>query len=183
MFDHFSLAILGEKINPVLTFSFLVIYGYWGLHRIFRGSIPQFFLNSFFQRNVYEVLKVMTSFIFRYEARRAGDLPEHAPREASDDVLRHPLQGHPPRLQEVHARCRCPPPRRCCANSRPPASCNNSLLWLIIYTYTTTAVEHWSHIVSASHMAYMWREQIAVTEHRHCSRTPVINWLHVHSTG
>jgi hypothetical protein len=33
----------------------------------------------------------------------AGDIPLDAAREAGDDVLRHPQQGRPPRLQEVHA--------------------------------------------------------------------------------
>jgi hypothetical protein len=33
----------------------------------------------------------------------AGDIPLDAAREAGDDVLRHPQQGCPPRLQEVHA--------------------------------------------------------------------------------
>ena len=40
----------------------------------------------------------------RHAEGRAGDLPGHAAREASDDVLRHPLQGDPAGLQEVHAR-------------------------------------------------------------------------------
>jgi hypothetical protein len=47
---------------------------------------------------------MLTPYFGRHEARRAGDIPCNSPREASDDVLCHPLQGHPPRLQEVHAR-------------------------------------------------------------------------------
>ena len=40
----------------------------------------------------------------RHEARRAGDLQTHAPREAVHDVQCHAQQGGPARLQEVHAR-------------------------------------------------------------------------------
>ena len=57
----------------------------------------------------------------RAPARPAGHLQAHAARQAGHDVQRHALPGHPPRLQEVHARRACWAPTgllpACCASS------------------------------------------------------------------
>ena len=58
----------------------------------------------------------------RHEARRAGDIPGDAAREASDDVLCDPLQGDPPSLQEVHAR-------------REFRTCASSTTWLSLVAH------------------------------------------------
>ena len=43
--------------------------------------------------------------VYRHAAWHSGDLPRNTALEASDDVFRHAVEGHPSRLQEVHARC------------------------------------------------------------------------------
>ena len=41
--------------------------------------------------------------LYRHATRRPGDFPSYSSPQASHDVLRHLVQGHPNHVQEVHA--------------------------------------------------------------------------------
>ena len=47
-----------------------------------------------------------TQFYSRYATRRPGDLQTDSSRKASNDVLRHSVEGSPTCLQKIHARCK-----------------------------------------------------------------------------